>query len=382
VGDTRLTAPASRTSDVVIVGGGIVGAACAYSLAQAGRSVTVLERDFPGGGSTAAAMGHVVAMDDSEAQLALTKYSRDCWEDLALILPPSCADRASGTTWIAASEEELDLVHTRAIIYRAHGIVAEVLDPQDLAELEPNVREGMAGALHIPHDRVIYPPAAAAWLLARAKEHGATALTGVQVLSIGARSVSTNLGTFTCDIVINAAGAHAAELTPGLPIVPRKGHLIVTERYPGFCNSQLIELSYLASAHSFTPESVAFNVHPRPNGQMIIGSSRELVGWDRTINRTLVARMISRACDYLPKLSECQAIRTWIGFRPATPDSLPLIGSWPEVDGLWIAAGHEGLGITTAIGTARILAALIEGAEPPISALPFAPTRSLVEAHA
>jgi glycine/D-amino acid oxidase-like deaminating enzyme len=108
---------------------------------------------------------------------------------------------------------------------------------------------------------------------------------------------------------------------------------------------------------------------------VLIGSSRELVGWDARINPAIVQRMLQRALAFMPSLARVAAIRTWTGFRPATPDKLPLIGAWDETPGLWIAAGHEGLGITTALGTASLLADLVLGREPAIDAAPFAPAR-------
>jgi glycine/D-amino acid oxidase-like deaminating enzyme len=141
-----------------------------------------------------------------------------------------------------------------------------------------------------------------------------------------------------------------------------------------------VELGYLKSAHEMTAESVAFNVQPRPNGQLLIGSSREFAGWDDAINRPLLAKMIARACDYLPALKSLRLLRTWVGFRPATPDKLPLVGAWPGRPGLYLAAGHEGLGITTCLGTARLLAAEILGTPSPFDAAPFRPGRVLENA--
>ena len=177
------------------------------------------------------------------------------------------------------------------------------------------------------------------------------------------------------EFIINAAGAAAPKLTAELPIEPRKGHLVITERYPGFCQHQIIELGYLKSVQKMEKESVAFNIQPRPSGQYLIGSSREFAGWDDSVNRNLVNRMLTRACDYMPALKEMFAIRTWFGYRPATRDKLPIIGGWPKVKGLYIAAGHEGLGITTSLGTARLLTAEILGQSPPIDPAPYHPWR-------
>jgi glycine/D-amino acid oxidase-like deaminating enzyme len=197
------------------------------------------------------------------------------------------------------------------------------------------------------------------------------------VEAIAERAVVCAGETLRADVVVNAAGAEAARLTPELPIVPRKGHLAITDRYPGTVRHQLVELGYLASAHVMTTESVAFNVQPRATGQLLVGSSRELVGWDGSINRSVLRRMLDRAAEFLPTLADLSVIRTWTGFRPATPDKLPLIGAWERTPGLWIAAGHEGLGIAMALGTARLLADLVAGRPTPIDAAPFAPWRVL-----
>jgi glycine/D-amino acid oxidase-like deaminating enzyme len=125
-----------------------------------------------------------------------------------------------------------------------------------------------------------------------------------------------------------------------------------------------------------TSESVAFNVQPRRTGQLLIGSSRELAGWDPEINRGVLGAMLRRAIAFLPELARLSVIRVWTGFRPATADKLPCIGPWDEVPGVWIAAGHEGLGITTSLGTAALLAELILGRTPPIDPAPFRPGRA------
>src|SRR5262249_18279675 len=172
-------------------------------------------------------------------------------------------------------------------------------------------------------------------------------------------------------------------LTPGLSIEPRKGHLVITDRYPGFCRHQLVELGYLKSAHVLTAggSSVAFNVQPRATGQFLIGSSREFVGWDSAPNPEILERMIRRGVEFMPGLSGLSALPVWTGLRPAHPDKLPLIVRRTPPDtsrpGPWIAAGHEGLGITTATGTAEILAALMTRETPAIDPTPFDPNRRM-----
>ncbi|MEP6994973.1 MAG: FAD-dependent oxidoreductase [Acidobacteriota bacterium] len=366
--------------DVLIVGAGIVGAACADALSADGLRVEVLEESFPGGGATAAAMGHLVVMDDSPAQMALTAYSRRLWTQLSPQLSTDCEDERTGTLWIAADEEEMRHVHAKAALYREWDVDADIIAPAELASLEPNLRAGLAGALRVPDDRVLYPPAAARWLLSRAVSRKAVLRRGVHVRGIGAGFVSTGSGILSAGAIINAAGAAASRLIPGLPIQPRKGHLVITDRYPGFCRHQLVELGYLKSAHTPSRESVAFNLQPRATGQMLLGSSREFVGLDATLNRSLRDRMIRRALSYVPAIGALAAIRTWVGFRPATPDNLPLVGKWETLRGVYVAAGHEGLGVTTSLGTASLIADLIAGRKPSIDPLPYSPMREFPDA--
>src|SRR5712692_6171279 len=160
----------SANYDVVIIGAGIVGAACAAECAREGLAVAVVEARMIGGGATAAAMGHLVVMDDSEAQFALTAWSLRLWVELAGELPADCEDDPCGTLWLAAGEAEMERVRAKADYYRTRGVAAEVLDAAQLAAAEPHLRGGLAGALRVPGDRVIYPPNAVRFLLARAAD--------------------------------------------------------------------------------------------------------------------------------------------------------------------------------------------------------------------
>jgi len=360
----------------IVIGAGIVGAACAAALAEKGVRVTVIEKNFAGSGTTAAGMGHLVAMDDSPAQLALTARSLELWRELAPVLGRDAELETTGTLWIAEDELQLAALREKRETYAQAGVAAEVLDARQLREAEPNLRDGLPGALWVAGDAVLYPPLAAVALLDNARRLRARMIHG-EVTAIEAHTVWCGRERFTADFVVRATGADAGQLAPLLPLVPRKGHLAITDRHPGFCRHQIVETGYLTSAHVMTSESVAFNVQPRRTGQVLIGSSRELVGHDARINREILSRMLARAVEFMPPLASLSVIRTWTGFRPATADKLPLIGWWPEIPGLLIAAGHEGLGITTSTATAEIIAALVTGDSPRIDPAPFAPSRRM-----
>lgn len=366
--------------DVAIVGAGIVGAACADEFARRGMHVVVVDRDFVGSGATAAGMGHIVVMDDSEAQFALTRYSQQLWQELRRELPDDVEYEQCGTVWVAADEEELMQVRRKRDYYGNWGVPTEVLDSGRLKLLEPNLCEAMAGGLLVPEDVVLYPPCAAGFLMKRAQERGAELRIGASVVQIGQERILLNDGReIRAEIIVNAAGAFAPELTPGIEIVKRKGQLVITDRYPGFLRHQLVELGYLKSAHSVSSDSVAFNVQPRRTGQILIGSSRQYGAENKDVDSSILGRMLRRAQQFMPGLGAMSAVRTWTGFRAATPDKLPLIGPWPGDKSVFLATGHEGLGITTSLGTARILVDQVTGAKTAIPIEPYLPSRAARE---
>jgi D-hydroxyproline dehydrogenase subunit beta len=367
--------------DVVIVGAGIVGAACADELARRGLRVLILDRDVVGSGATAAGMGHIVVMDDSGAQFSLTRYSQQLWQELRPELPDDVEYEQCGTIWVAADEEEMEEVSRKHEYYGTRGVQTEVLGAERLNQMEPNLRPGLAGGLLVPEDGVLYPPCAALYLIERAQSHGAKLLLGTSAVQVGNGQLRLSDGReVSTEIIVNATGAWSPALTPGIEVKPRKGHLVITDRYPGFVQHQLVELGYLKSAHSVSGDSVAFNVQPRKTGQILVGSSRQYGADHKEVDQLILTRMLRRAQEYMPTLSEMSAVRTWTGFRAATPDKLPLIGPCQGDKSLFLATGHEGLGITTSLGTARILADQITGSSPQIPIEPYLPSR-MAEEH-
>lgn len=365
----------TRSPDLIVVGAGVVGAACAMSAAEAGLSVLVLERGAPAGGVTSAGMGHIVAMDDSPAQLALTSFSRGLLANLADELPADVEYEPCGTIWVAASSAELEAARAKCTQYQSHGLRAELLDAASLRSAEPHLRRDLAGGVLIPDDGVLYQPVFTRWLLDRTRRAGGVVQGGVTVHALGRHGVHTSAGPMAAGATLVAAGTDSSHLLPMLPIIPRKGHLAVTARVPGMVRHQLVELGYLQSAHAMTRSSVAFNVQPRRTGQLLIGSSRELAGSERGVNREVLGQMLDRAIAFMPSLAQVDVLRVWTGLRPATPDGLPFIGRAPERERVWVAAGHEGLGITTALGTGAVIAALLTGTALPLDAAPFSPDR-------
>ncbi len=358
--------------DVIIIGAGIIGAACAHALARAGQRVLVIDSGV--GGATHAGMGHLVVMDDNAAEMALSKYSVEAWRALAPRMPTDCAYSHCGTLWIADNPQEMAGAEDKRARLLQQGVECSLLTPAELASAEPGLRSGLAGGLLVPGDGTVYAPNAATWLLSLLPEK-VRVQRGI-VTRIDGNTVLLEDGSrLSAPQLLLATGLQATTLVPGLPMRPKKGHLVITDRYPGALQHQLVELSYITTAHHSEGPSVAFNLQPRPTGQLLIGSSRQFDTLDRSVEPDMLARMLQRAISYMPGIADLNAIRSWTGFRPATPDSLPILDRYPDNEHLWLAVGHEGLGVTTATGSADIMVALMTGAAPPMDVAPFSLAR-------
>ncbi|MCT2377609.1 D-hydroxyproline dehydrogenase subunit beta LhpB, partial [Pseudomonas aeruginosa] len=229
-------------AEVIVVGAGIVGSACAHELARRGLDVLVL--DSRRGGATAVGMGHLVAMDDNPAELALSDYSIQAWRTWAADLPEDCAYRNCGTLWLAADAAELAEAERKRQALLAAGVACEMLDAARLRDLEPVLRPGLAGALKVPGDGILYAPNAARWLLERAGPRLRRLHAEVSEVD-GSRLRLADGRWLSAEALVLANGIHAGELCAELPIRPKKGHLLITDRYPGTLRHQLVELGYV-----------------------------------------------------------------------------------------------------------------------------------------
>ncbi len=354
----------------LVIGAGIVGSAIADRLQGAGWQVTVFDGGIPAGGATGAGMGHLMTLDESPRTLAFTARGVELWRRETL--PGPCALEPRGTLWVARDAAERDAARQAAERFARAGVATEFLEPAALRAQEPALRPGLAGGLVVPGDQVLYPVSASRFLLDRALERGARLVRrAVRALEPG--GLATDAGRHQGDAVILAAGVGCTGLLPALPIVPRKGHLAITARVPGLVRRQVLEMGYVASAHGRDAASAAFNVQPRATGQVLIGSTREFAGLDLAPNRPLLARMLGLAAEFIPALAQVPVLRVWTGFRPVGPAELPVIGPWPGRDGLLVASGHEGIGITTALVSAELLAHHLLGTPTPLDPAPFLP---------
>ncbi|HTP53743.1 MAG TPA: FAD-dependent oxidoreductase [Thermoplasmata archaeon] len=363
------------TYDLAVVGGGIVGAACAYWAADAGLRVYACDRITAGAGTTGAGMGHIVSVQEPRAMVPLTRFSRRLWHELAARLPPSAGFRTPGTLWVAATDLDLTERDRIARLWAAEGVRCDSLDAAGLHALEPGLRPGLPGGLLVPGDGLVDPVAVTQFLWKAAAARGARVEPHRPVARLLEGAVERPDGArVSARSVVNATGVDASTLSPECSVVPRKGHLIrlgaprVPLRHP------VVELGYSASVRAVEPVSVAFNAQPQSDGTILLGASREWAGRDLSIDPGVVERLRARARDLAPSMADLATLEIRTGLRPATPDRLPWIGRLPGSESRWIAAGHEGLGVTTSLGTGRLLVDLLMGRTPAIDPAPFAPT--------
>ena len=364
--------------DVAVLGAGIVGAACAREFSASGLRVIVVEPNAVGSGATNAGHGHLVVMDDSAEQFLLSRYAMKLWHEILEDLPEDCEYWKCGTVWVASDEEEFDFAARRGSFYKRHGVRAELLDSRQLTALEPNLRAGLAGGLLVPDDSSVSPPRAAEHLIRIAQSHGATLITQ-RAENVAEHKVTLSDGAIIhAGAIVNAAGVDAAAFTPGLPIRSRKGHILAVDAGRSFARHQVMELGYLKSAHAESEaDSVAFNVRLNRAGELLVGSSRQYRETNPNVEPKMIAWLLRRAIEFMPAIANARPLRNWIGFRAGTPDGLPLIGPCHGFEKVFAATGHEGLGATTALATARLLTDEILCRTPEIDPAPYLPSRFL-----
>lgn len=368
----------------------MVGAACALYAARAGLDVALVDRGPVAGGTTGAGEGNLLVSDKEPGpELDLALLSGRLWADLAEEgLGPAIEYEAKGGVVVASTPEGLAALETFAAGQRAAGVLTSSVAAGQLHDLEPHLAPGLAGAVHYPQDTQVMPALAAAHLV---RASGARLLTGRTVTEVlrtadgAVRGVRTDQGDLHAPAVVNAAGTWGASVAGlagvSLPVLPRRGFVLVTEPLPRMVRHKVYAADYVADVAS---DSAALQTSPvvegTAAGPVLIGASRERVGFDRSFSLPVVRALAAGATRLFPFLSDVRALRTYLGFRPYMPDHLPAIGPDPRVPGLFHACGHEGAGIGLATGTGQLLAQVLAGRTTDLDLAPFRPDRFVQEA--
>ncbi|WP_181011101.1 FAD-binding oxidoreductase [Streptomyces sp. SM13] len=365
---------------VVVVGAGIVGAACAFHAVEAGLDVTVLDRGPVGAGTTSRGEGNILLSDKEPGpELELARLSRDLWDEAAEQLGPESVEfETKGGLVVASTPEALTVLHAFAARQAESGVRTEPVERP--GDLEPHIAPGLPGGVHYPQDAQVQPVLAAVGLLRAAVRRGARTHTGEAAAAVTAADgritgVRTADGTvLPADAVVNAAGTWGGEvgrrLGAPVEILPRRGFVLVTEPLPPMIRRKVYSADYVANvASSDAGLETSCVVEGTRAGTILIGASRERVGFDTAMNPAVVTALAAQACRLFPFLRGVHLIRAYRGFRPYCPDHLPVVGPDPRVPGVVHACGHEGAGIglapaTGALVTAHLLGKPWRGADP------------------
>jgi glycine/D-amino acid oxidase-like deaminating enzyme len=409
----------------VVIGAGVVGAACAFYAARAGLSVAVVDRGPVAGGTTGAGEGNLLLSDKAPGpELELAQLSLRLWRELAdevgevgeefageagdgfgagsassgaSFAASSGASfgagfeyEAKGGLVVAADPAGLRALAAFAAEQRAAGVTAHEVGADQLGEYEPHLAPGLAGGFHYPEDAQVQPALAAARLLRGAVRAGAAVYLGERVTALltgpggAVRGVRTERRELAAGAVVNAAGTWGGQVAQlagvDLPVLPRRGFVLVTEPLPRVVRHKVYAADYVADVASGSAalQSSAV-VEGTPAGTVLIGASRERVGFDRTVSVPALGRLARQAAALFPFLADVQVLRAYRGFRPYLPDHLPAIGADPRVPGLVQACGHEGAGIGLAPATGLLIAEQLTGQRlttaAPVDLAPFRPDR-------
>lgn len=349
------------SSDIIVIGGGVIGLALAWRLRKAGLRVLVIERTEPGSEASYAAAG-MIAVCDPHNDLAMQPLA-----ELSASLYPEFV-------------HELEDESGSKVDFRDEGVIT-FLDPTSYSTLHPKTRALDAAEIQridpnvVEHDNAYFLPER--WvdprllctaLLKAFKHRDGDVASGSTVSSLtnngsSAITVQTEHASYHAEVVVNCSGAWAGQLGPAaIPTRPVKGQML-----------SVVPLAHQAVLHHVVRAPEVYLV-PRSDGRIVIGSTLEEAGFDKQVDPSTIRHLQHAAAEYVPAVRGMRLHEAWAGLRPGTPDGRPLLGNthWP---GYYVAAGHYRDGILLAPGTAEVMAALITGAAPQLDLRPFAPNR-------
>ena len=373
-----------QSPDAIVIGAGIVGASAALSLTNAGLKVLVIDRGAVSSGTTGAGEGNILVSDkDPGPELTLALRSRDLWFEMQNDVGDSFELEAKGGVVVARIDDGplMKLAHQQS----QHGVATQKLDHSSLHDLEPYLDPKYHSGVFYPQDAQCQPMLAAAHVIRTVVARGGAFISQAKVTKIDVREgrvagIETTQGNFTAPIIVNATGTWAGELAQmagsHLPIAPRKGFILVTEPTKKYVFHKVYDSDYVANVASSDADlQTSTVVEGTRAGTILIGASRERVGFDGSMNYEILRRLAAQATSLFPVLRDVQLLRAYRGFRPYAPDHLPVIGEDATVKGLWHSAGHEGAGIGLAPGSAALITDAILGREQFMDASPFSPAR-------
>ena len=364
-------------ADVIVIGGGVIGSSVAYHLSKRRVGVLLVEKKGLVSGTSGACDGLVYLQSKRPgAHLKLAMESRKRFDSLQEELGMDIEFRSHGGMVVVEKQEELEAMRLFVEDQKETGLEVTLLDGKQARALEPSLSEGILACTYSPLDGQVNPISLALAFLQGAKARGAkicpfTGVTGFSRKSHHLVGVKTTRGNIETRVVVNAAGVHAPEIgkmiDAEIPIRPRRGQLLVTEALPPLLTRGLLSAKYLAAKYNpALAESgdLGVSIEQTKNGGFLLGSTREFVGFDRRTTWSAMKHIALQTSRIIPALRDVRVIRTFAGLRPFTPDGLPILGPVRNVEGFFMASGHEGDGIALSPITGELIAKWIAEGSP------------------
>lgn len=362
-------------ADVVIIGGGIVGCAIAYYVAKAGIDCTLIEKNDIASGTSSKCDGNITIVDkDPGFDSLMSLVSQELTIELNDVLDLPFEYRALGSLLVCENDAEMEAAKEWVNIQNEAGLKFNLLDRSDIRQESPFFADDIPGGLECETDSLINPYLFCYSLIDKAKKHGLKVQTYSEVTAISKKEefhIETTNGNYTAKKVVNAAGVWAPfigkMLDLDIPITPRKGHIMVGSRQEPVMMRNVMEFGYLMNKFGRDRQvdpvtekyGVALVLEPTESQNFLLGSSREFVGYDDRIDINVLETMAKRALRFFPKMNDFNMIRAYTGLRPWTEDHLPIVSAVDHIPGFYIAAGHEGDGISLATVTGKLIEEII-----------------------
>ena len=359
--------------DVVVIGGGVIGTSIAYNLAKRSVDVILVEKDDLASGTSGSCDGFVFMQSKKPGiHLDIALESSRIMQSLATELKRDIEYDKNGGMILIESAEDISEMQNLVRQQRSSGLDVELLDSKQARDVEPSLSQNIAGAIYSQMDGHVNPISLCLAYAESAKELGAKILTNAEVTEINVSNgkvqrVVTTKGSIKANIVINSAGVYAPQVAKlvGIdpPIIPRRGQVAVTESVPRFIKRVMICNRYIKSKFSPNqiqdPLGVGLAIEQTKSGNILIGSTREFVGYNRQVTPEGIQAVLRYARRFVPAISEINIIRTFAGLRPYTPNGLPILAKAKNIKGFIISAGHEGDGIALSPVTGVIIADIV-----------------------
>lgn len=383
-------------ADVIVLGGGIIGCSVAWQLSSMGKQVLVLEqKDVAAGsaGATDGVVGYHTKKPGHELDLAI--QSIEMFRSLNEMLDEDVEyGFEAGGMQPVEDKMQWDILSEIVEQQRKSGVDIRMISKEEARELEPQLADDIYGALYSPTGGKVNPLKLTMAYARAAKRLGAkiqtnTNVTGFIIENGAVKGVQTDRGEYYADTIVNCCGSWAGKVAQlagiELPITPRKGQLAVTEPIGPFMKATIQCARY--NVVKFRPETItdknilrlgtSLSIEQTESGGMIIGGTREFAGYEKENTFEAIELMMQRAARFFPALKDVSVIRFFSGFRPYTPDGIPLLGEVGTLKGFYMAAGHEGDGIALSPITGKLIAEQIVCGKTSYNIDAFSPNRFL-----